>query len=123
MPSRDILIAGYLLMFAVWLSVVVVYQASSRGRWVRSSAGRLMMADAVLFVWLSGLVLSGVFFHNWPGRVWISISSVFLISLTGVWRLRLIVAAQRRRRAEYAQHVADAEALTRYDELNGQGAS
>jgi hypothetical protein len=66
-----------------------------------------------------------VFLHDWPGRVWISICSLFLISLTGIWRLRLIVTAQRLRRKVYAKHVAEAEALTheaRSDELKGQDA-
>lgn len=95
MPYRNILIIEYLAMLVVWLTVVVVYWVSTKGAWARSPEGRLMMADAVLFAWLALIVLAGVFLHNWPGRVPISIGSVGLISVTGLWRLRIIIKAQR----------------------------
>lgn len=122
MPTRNIVIIEYAAMFVIWLAVCVVYWAMTGGRWVRSPEGRLMMADAALFVWLAGLILSGIFLHDWPGRVWISIASLGLISVTGLWRLRLIVRAQQRRRRAYAKHVAQAEALAtagRSSELDG----
>lgn len=126
MPIRDILIIEYFAMGLIWLAVCVVYWVMTAGRWRRSPEGRLMMADAALFVWFSVLILSGIFLHDWPGRIWISVVSLGLISVTGLWRLRLIVQAQRRRRKAYAQHVSDAEALAREassGELRGPHAS
>ena len=70
MPIRDILIAEYLAMFIVWLTVTVVFWVLSQGRWWRSPEGRRMMADSALFTWITGLILGGVFFHEYPGQVW-----------------------------------------------------
>lgn len=96
--TRDFLIVGYIAMLLTWLAVVVVFWAMTRGHWRRSPEGRLMMADAALFVWLAALVLAGVFLHDWPGRIPMSVASVYLISVTGLWRLKRIVTAQRDRR-------------------------
>ena len=100
MPIRDILIGEYLAMFVVWLTVTLVFWVSSRGRWWRSPEGRLMMADSALFTWITGLILGGVFFHEYPGQVWISLVSLGLFVVTGLWRLVVIIRAQRAKRAE-----------------------
>jgi hypothetical protein len=97
---HGIVIVEYCAMFVVWLTVSVVYWVLTRGRWWRTEEGRLMMADSALFVWITGLTLGAVFFRDYPGRVWVSVFSLGLFTVTGVWRLRVIVKGQRLRRSE-----------------------
>lgn len=119
MPYRNIIIAEYLAMFLVWLTVVIVYWVSTRGAWMRSPEGRLMMADAVLFVWFGVLVLTGIFLHDWPGRVYISLVSLSFITFTGLWRLRIIVLAQRQKRRMLADQAHMMTRLNRMADGNG----
>lgn len=105
--TRDVVVVEYGAMFITWLTVSVVYHVLTRGTWWRSPEGRLMMADSLLFAWLAGLVLVSVFLHDWPGRVWISIVSLGLLTVTGLWRLRLILRAQRLRRDLLARRDAE----------------
>lgn len=119
MPYRNIIIAEYLAMFLVWLTVVIVYWVSTRGAWMRSPEGRLMMADAVLFVWFGVLVLAGIFLHDWPGRVYISLVSLSFITFTGLWRLRIIVLAQRQKRRMLADQAHMMTRLNRMADGNG----
>lgn len=110
---RDIVISEYIGIFLIWLVVSVVYHFATRGGWRHTPEGRLMMADSALFVWIFGLILSQVFLHNWPGRVWVTLVSLALFAATGVWRLRLILAAQRRRRALFDAHASQAQDVSR----------
>jgi Kef-type K+ transport system membrane component KefB len=97
---RDIYLLEFVAMFLVWLIVTVVYHFTTGGAWRRTSAGRLLMADSVLFVWVTALILAGILFHNYPGRILVGIVSYALFVATGVWRLRLIVKAQSEKRRE-----------------------
>lgn len=119
MPYRNIVVAEYMAMFVVWLTVVIVYWVSTRGAWMRSPEGRLMMADAVLFVWFGVLVLAGIFFHDWPGRVYISLVSLGFITVTGLWRLRIIVKAQQLKRRLLADQGRMMTRLNRMADGNG----
>jgi hypothetical protein len=96
---RDIVLVEYLAMFLVWLTVVIVYWATTRGRWARSPEGRMLMADAALYVWITSIILGQIFFRDWPGRIWISVFSLGLFTLTGLWRLRLTLRAWQARKA------------------------
>lgn len=112
MPIRDIVIAEYIGMFVVWLAVSVTYQALTRGAWWHTPEGRLMMADSVLFTWITGLLLAGIFLHDYPGRVFVNLVSLGLFIGTGVWRLRIIIRAQREKRRrlradDVQSHAAD----------------
>jgi len=97
---RGVYILEFVAMFLVWLVVTVTYHVMTSGAWRHSPEGRLLMADSVLFVWVTGLVLAGVLFGDYPGDTIVGAISYALFVATGAWRLQLIVKAQRLRRRQ-----------------------
>lgn len=110
---RTAYIVEFVAMFAVWLAVVVTYHIMSEGRWRRTPEGRHVMVFGLCFVWVTGLVLANIVFHQYPGRNVIGFVSYGSFVLIGLQRLYLIIVAQLARRAAKRAAAARLEALSR----------
>jgi hypothetical protein len=110
---RNAYIVEFVAMFGVWLAVVLTYHFMTKGRWRRTPEGRHVMVFGLCFVWVTGLILANVVFHNYPGRAVVGLVSYASFILVGFQRLFMIVHAQRARRRELAEAARQAEALNR----------
>jgi hypothetical protein len=91
-------VVEFLAMLLTWGTVVVTYHVMTGGRWRKSIEGKHVMTLGVIFVWLSALILANLVFRDYPGRWLIGTASYSLPTIYGLWRLAMIVRAQRGKR-------------------------
>lgn len=66
--------------------------------WFRHPWGRNVMLLDVLLVLAESFAFSGLFLRAWPGRIWVGVVLVGLISGTQAWRWVIQVRGNRRQR-------------------------
>lgn len=113
MKGREIVyVAEFAAMFLVWTTVVVTYHLMTHGNWRRSAEGRHVMGFGLTFVWLGVLILSNLFFREYPGRWIIGSVSYGLPTVFGVRQLVMIVRAQRAKRRTQIEAASRARLAT-----------
>jgi hypothetical protein len=82
--------------------------ALSRTDWFRHPWGRNVMVLDVLLTMGELFAFSGLFLRAWPGRIWVGVVLVGLISGTQAWRWTIQLRGNRRqRRAAQARQEVD----------------
>lgn len=84
--------------------------ALSRTDWYRHSWGRNVMLLSFALSTAEIFAFSSLFLRAWPGRIWIGVGLLGLISVTQAWRWWIQITGNRRQRLARQRDAARQEA-------------